>query len=102
MFLTNRGYMAPEYIIEGHLSTKTDVFGFGLLVLETISGQRNYKHYPMTDENFVQYVSFRLFSSSSDHHHFVSLVYIFILRLYLCCTVADLEKLVKRKECIYN
>ncbi|KAJ0488407.1 putative protein kinase RLK-Pelle-CrRLK1L-1 family [Helianthus annuus] len=49
------GYMAPEYMIEGYVSTKTDVFGFGLLVLETISGQRNYKHYPLTDENFVQY-----------------------------------------------
>ncbi|XP_076886307.1 cysteine-rich receptor-like protein kinase 44 [Bidens hawaiensis] len=50
------GYMAPEYIVEGYISTKTDVFAFGLLVLETISGQRNYTCYPMTDENFVQYV----------------------------------------------
>lgn len=35
------GYMAPEYVMHGHLSAKTDVFSFGVLVLELISGQRN-------------------------------------------------------------
>ncbi|GAV58472.1 Pkinase_Tyr domain-containing protein [Cephalotus follicularis] len=35
------GYMAPEYIMHGHLSVKADVFSFGVLVLELISGQRN-------------------------------------------------------------
>ncbi|KAI3524087.1 hypothetical protein L1887_02734 [Cichorium endivia] len=50
------GYMAPEYMIEGCLSTKADVFGFGLIVLENVSGQRNYLPFPETNENFVQYV----------------------------------------------
>ncbi|XP_022726698.1 putative receptor-like protein kinase At4g00960 [Durio zibethinus] len=35
------GYMAPEYVMRGHLSVKADVFSFGVLVLELISGQRN-------------------------------------------------------------
>ncbi|KAI4357606.1 hypothetical protein L6164_001544 [Bauhinia variegata] len=35
------GYMAPEYVMHGHLSIKADVFSFGVLVLELISGQRN-------------------------------------------------------------
>lgn len=35
------GYMAPEYVMHGHLSAKADVFSFGVLVLELISGQRN-------------------------------------------------------------
>jgi serine/threonine protein kinase len=35
------GYMAPEYVMHGHLSVKADVFSFGVLVLELISGQRN-------------------------------------------------------------
>ncbi|KAF5748032.1 kinase family protein [Tripterygium wilfordii] len=35
------GYMAPEYVLHGHLSVKADVFSFGVLVLELISGQRN-------------------------------------------------------------
>ncbi|KAE8729175.1 Cysteine-rich receptor-like protein kinase 10 [Hibiscus syriacus] len=35
------GYMAPEYVMHGHLSVKADVFSFGVLVLELISGQEN-------------------------------------------------------------
>ncbi|PON62759.1 Tyrosine-protein kinase, partial [Parasponia andersonii] len=35
------GYMAPEYVMHGHLSVKADVFSFGVLVLELISGHRN-------------------------------------------------------------
>ena len=35
------GYMAPEYVMHGHLSAKADVFSFGVLVLELISGHRN-------------------------------------------------------------
>ncbi|KAJ4710021.1 Receptor-like kinase [Melia azedarach] len=35
------GYMAPEYVMHGHLSVKADVFSFGVVMLELISGQRN-------------------------------------------------------------
>ncbi|XP_028777905.1 putative receptor-like protein kinase At4g00960 [Neltuma alba] len=35
------GYMAPEYVKHGIFSTKSDVFSFGVLVLEIISGQKN-------------------------------------------------------------
>ncbi|KAL9680284.1 hypothetical protein QQ045_018162 [Rhodiola kirilowii] len=35
------GYMAPEYVMHGKLSTKADVFSFGVLVLELISGKKN-------------------------------------------------------------
>ncbi|CAA3026937.1 receptor kinase At4g00960 [Olea europaea subsp. europaea] len=35
------GYMAPEYCMHGHLSVKADVFSFGVVVLELISGQKN-------------------------------------------------------------
>ncbi|XP_028806157.1 cysteine-rich receptor-like protein kinase 10 [Neltuma alba] len=35
------GYMAPEYAIHGQISTKLDVFSFGILALEIISGQKN-------------------------------------------------------------
>ncbi|OAY74209.1 Cysteine-rich receptor-like protein kinase 28, partial [Ananas comosus] len=30
------GYMAPEYVIYGHFSTKSDVFAFGVLILEIV------------------------------------------------------------------
>ncbi|XP_048132898.1 cold-responsive protein kinase 1-like isoform X5 [Rhodamnia argentea] len=35
------GYMAPEYAMHGKFSVKSDVFSFGVLVLEIVSGQRN-------------------------------------------------------------
>ncbi|KAL2948469.1 hypothetical protein AAZX31_20G126200 [Glycine max] len=35
------GYMAPEYAMHGQFSVKSDVFSFGVLVLEILSGQNN-------------------------------------------------------------
>ncbi|KAL2324329.1 hypothetical protein Fmac_023387 [Flemingia macrophylla] len=35
------GYMAPEYVLHGQFSVKSDVFSFGVLVLEILSGQKN-------------------------------------------------------------
>ncbi|XP_065847937.1 probable receptor-like protein kinase At1g11050 [Euphorbia lathyris] len=34
------GYLAPEYALYGQLSQKADVYSFGILVLETMSGRR--------------------------------------------------------------
>ncbi|PRQ31248.1 putative protein kinase RLK-Pelle-DLSV family [Rosa chinensis] len=34
------GYMAPEYAIHGRFSVKSDVFSFGVLVLEIVSGKK--------------------------------------------------------------
>ncbi|KGN59993.2 G-type lectin S-receptor-like serine/threonine-protein kinase At4g27290 isoform X2 [Cucumis sativus] len=39
------GYMAPEYAIDGQFSIKSDVFSFGILLLEIISGQKNQGFY---------------------------------------------------------
>nr|XP_029121214.1 G-type lectin S-receptor-like serine/threonine-protein kinase At4g27290 [Elaeis guineensis] len=35
------GYMSPEYAMDGVFSVKSDVFSFGVLVLEIISGKKN-------------------------------------------------------------
>ncbi|XP_017978381.1 PREDICTED: cysteine-rich receptor-like protein kinase 29 isoform X2 [Theobroma cacao] len=35
------GYMAPEYAMHGQFSVKSDVFSFGVIILEIISGQKN-------------------------------------------------------------
>jgi len=35
------GYMSPEYAVDGLFSVKSDVFSFGVLLLEIVSGKRN-------------------------------------------------------------
>ena len=37
--------MAPEYAMEGRFSEKSDVFSFGVLLLEMVSGRRNTSFY---------------------------------------------------------
>ncbi|XP_058073090.1 G-type lectin S-receptor-like serine/threonine-protein kinase At1g11300 [Magnolia sinica] len=39
------GYMAPEYAKEGRFSEKSDIFSFGVLLLEIVSGRRNRSFY---------------------------------------------------------
>jgi len=33
--------MAPEYAMRGQYSVKSDVFSFGILIIEIITGRRN-------------------------------------------------------------
>ncbi|GJR98014.1 putative receptor-like protein kinase, partial [Tanacetum coccineum] len=49
-------YMAPEYMKHGQFSVKTDVFSFGVLVLEMVAGQRN--HGFENGETFQNLLSF--------------------------------------------
>ncbi|CAB4311169.1 unnamed protein product [Prunus armeniaca] len=35
------GYMAPEYLVRGQLTDKADVYAFGVMVLEIVSGRKN-------------------------------------------------------------
>ncbi|KAF5730606.1 putative ATP binding protein [Tripterygium wilfordii] len=35
------GYMSPEYAVDGLFSVKSDVFSFGVLLLEIVSGKKN-------------------------------------------------------------
>uniref|UniRef100_A0A0D9V6E7 non-specific serine/threonine protein kinase n=1 Tax=Leersia perrieri TaxID=77586 RepID=A0A0D9V6E7_9ORYZ len=39
------GYMPPEYAYCGHVSTKSDMFSFGVIVLEIVTGRRNNSPY---------------------------------------------------------
>ncbi|ESW31491.1 hypothetical protein PHAVU_002G242600 [Phaseolus vulgaris] len=40
------GYMAPEYALWGHLSYKADVYSYGVVVLEIVSGKCNQNYMP--------------------------------------------------------
>ncbi|GMY34786.1 G-type lectin S-receptor-like serine/threonine-protein kinase RKS1 [Fagus crenata] len=39
------GYMSPEYAVFGKFSTKSDVFSFGVILLEIVSGKKNSDSY---------------------------------------------------------
>ncbi|KAJ8763723.1 hypothetical protein K2173_003505 [Erythroxylum novogranatense] len=39
------GYMSPEYALDGFFSVKSDVFSFGVVMLEILSGKRNAAYY---------------------------------------------------------
>ncbi|XP_052290771.1 receptor-like serine/threonine-protein kinase SD1-8 isoform X1 [Citrus sinensis] len=44
------GYMSPEYAMDGLFSVKSDVFSFGVLLLETVSGKKNRGFYHSNNE----------------------------------------------------
>ncbi|KAL2549362.1 Cysteine-rich receptor-like protein kinase 19 [Forsythia ovata] len=39
-------YMSPEYLMQGVLSFKSDVFSFGVVFLELLSGMKSYSAFP--------------------------------------------------------
>ncbi|XP_071934959.1 receptor-like serine/threonine-protein kinase SD1-7 isoform X2 [Coffea arabica] len=49
------GYMSPEYVMEGLFSVKFDVFAFGILVLEIMSGKKNTGHYGSDNMTLIGY-----------------------------------------------
>jgi len=50
------GYMSPEYAMQGLVSEKSDVFSFGVLLLEIVSGRRNSSFYD--DERSLTLIGF--------------------------------------------
>uniref|UniRef100_A0A0E0EXP2 Protein kinase domain-containing protein n=1 Tax=Oryza meridionalis TaxID=40149 RepID=A0A0E0EXP2_9ORYZ len=49
------GYMAPEYLAKGLISTKSDIFSLGVIIMEVITGHRNYPRI-CTRESFQHFI----------------------------------------------
>ncbi|CAJ2657010.1 unnamed protein product [Trifolium pratense] len=49
------GYMSPEYAMEGLFSIKSDVFSFGVLLLEIVSGKKNTRFFQTNSLNLLGY-----------------------------------------------
>jgi len=55
--------MSPEYAMLGQFSEKSDVFSFGIIVIEIITGKKNARSYEShhMDEGLMSHVSFLTF-----------------------------------------
>ncbi|CAL1370061.1 unnamed protein product [Linum trigynum] len=94
------GYMAPEYAMHGYLSVKTDVFSYGILLLEIISGRRSLDRRLSTDHADLANFAWTLYQAGKmlelvdpalgDHYNTDSVGMCIQIGL-LCCqqTVAD-------------
>ncbi|XP_059624155.1 G-type lectin S-receptor-like serine/threonine-protein kinase At1g11410 isoform X1 [Cornus florida] len=50
------GYMSPEYAMEGLFSIKSDIFSFGVVVLEIICGRKNSSYNQENFQNLIGHV----------------------------------------------
>ncbi|XP_050288730.1 cysteine-rich receptor-like protein kinase 15 isoform X2 [Quercus robur] len=60
------GYMAPEYAMEGLFSVKSDVFSFGVILLEIISRKRNNRFYLTQHASTLLAYAWRLWNEGKD------------------------------------
>ncbi|CAM6008848.1 unnamed protein product [Sphagnum balticum] len=72
-----RGYLAPEYATCGQLTIKADVYSFGVLILEIISGRKSIDHELPPNDTYLLEKAWRL-------HNEGNLIDIVDQTLHLC------------------
>ncbi|KAK8664509.1 hypothetical protein V6N13_084295 [Hibiscus sabdariffa] len=60
------GYLAPEYAMYGHLTEKADVFGFGIVALEILSGRPNFDNSLEDDKIYLLAWAWALHENSQN------------------------------------
>ncbi|MQM07733.1 hypothetical protein Taro_040573 [Colocasia esculenta] len=59
------GYMAPEYIAHGQLTEKADVYSFGVLLLEIVTGEPNNRREPAESSCSLLLSAWKLFQTGA-------------------------------------
>ena len=74
-------YVAPEYAMTGHLLVKSDVYSYGVVLLELLTGKTPVDmSQPSGQENLVTWVSSNLESASL----LLILMYLDFIQLGIC------------------
>jgi serine/threonine protein kinase len=87
--------MSPEYLMRGQYSTKSDVFSFGVLVIEIVTGQRNSGNFFYEQsEDIISSVSTRPAANSNPVVTPEEIVSDILIEYYFPTDAAGMETLV--------
>ncbi|CAO2842624.1 unnamed protein product [Amaranthus hypochondriacus] len=62
-----QGYMAPEYMLVGEYSAKSDIYSFGILILEVVSGQKNRVVYQSPHMEDISLLAWKMWSEGRTY-----------------------------------
>lgn len=77
------GHIAPEYLSTGKSSEKTDVFGYGIMLLELITGQRAFDLARLANDDDVMLLDWVSICSIVAHVHEVGTIGLYLYVMYI-------------------
>ncbi|RXI05274.1 hypothetical protein DVH24_006531 [Malus domestica] len=115
MTLATVGYMAPEYGMDGIVSTQGDVYSFGIVVMETFTKMKPTNEMFVEEMNLKQWVANSLLSEAiaevvdanllvakEEDHDYVTKIDCLssIMRLALACCAEPLDERINMQEVV--